>query len=79
MDILPSEEEQMVKNLAREFLEGECPTSLVREMEVDDLGYSPDLWKKMSAGLMHCRNVETETVEPENGSARRWARKRGNR
>ena len=41
MDILPTEEELMVKNLAREFLEGECPTSLVREMETDDLGYPP--------------------------------------
>ena len=50
MDILPSEEEQMLKNLAREFLEAECPPSLAREMEIDDLGYPPALWKQM-AGL----------------------------
>ena len=48
MDVLPTEEELMVKNLAREFLEGECPTSLVREMETDDLGYPPDLWRQMA-------------------------------
>ncbi len=31
----------------------------------------------MSIALMHCRNVDSETVEPESGSARSWARKRG--
>ena len=48
MDVLPTEEEQMLKNLAREFLEGECPPSLPRAMEADELGYPPDLWKKMA-------------------------------
>jgi alkylation response protein AidB-like acyl-CoA dehydrogenase len=48
MDVLPSEEEQMLKNLAREFLEGECPPSLARAMETDELGYPPELWKKMA-------------------------------
>jgi alkylation response protein AidB-like acyl-CoA dehydrogenase len=48
MDILPSEEEQMLKNVAREFLEAEVTTALVREMELDDLGYPPALWKKMA-------------------------------
>ena len=48
MDVLPNEEEQMVKNLAREFLEAECPTSMVRDMEKDDLGYPPGLWQKMA-------------------------------
>ena len=48
MDVIPNEEEQMVKNLAREFLEAECPPSLARNMEKDDLGYPPELWKKMA-------------------------------
>ena len=48
MDVLPSEEEQMVKNLAREFLEAECPPRRAREMEKDDLGYPPELWRKMA-------------------------------
>ena len=48
MDVLPTEEEQMLKNLGREFLEAECPPSLPRAMEADELGYPPDLWKKMA-------------------------------
>ena len=48
MDVLLSEEEQMLKNLAREFLETECPPSLARAMEKDELGYPPELWKKMA-------------------------------
>ena len=48
MDILPSEEEQMMKNVAREFLEAEISTAMVREMELDELGYPPALWKKMA-------------------------------
>ena len=39
MDVLPNEEEQMIRNSAREFFETECPTSLVREMEKSDKGY----------------------------------------
>lgn len=48
MDVQLNEEEQMLKNLAREFLDGECPSSLAREMETDELGYPPGLWKKMA-------------------------------
>ena len=48
MDILPSEEEQMLKNVAREILETEISTAMVREMELDDLGYPPSLWKQMA-------------------------------
>ncbi|MCY4367107.1 MAG: acyl-CoA/acyl-ACP dehydrogenase [Chloroflexi bacterium] len=48
MDVLPNEEEQMVKNLAREFLEAECPPRLARDMEKDDLGYPPELWKQLA-------------------------------
>lgn len=48
MDVLPNEQEQMVKNLAREFLEAECPPRLARAMEKDDLGYPPELWRKMA-------------------------------
>ena len=48
MDVLPNEEEQMVKNLAREFLEAECPPQLARDMEKDDLGYPPELWQKLA-------------------------------
>jgi alkylation response protein AidB-like acyl-CoA dehydrogenase len=48
MDVLLNEEEQMLKNLAREFLEKECPPDLARAMEADDLGYPPALWRKLA-------------------------------
>jgi alkylation response protein AidB-like acyl-CoA dehydrogenase len=38
----------MLQNTAREFLEEECPTRLVRDMEADEKGYSPELWKKIA-------------------------------
>ena len=48
MDLALSEEQQMLSPLAREFLEAECPKSLVRAMEADEKGYSPELWQKMA-------------------------------
>ena len=48
MDLGLSEEQELLKNTARDFLEKECPETLVREMEEDEKGYSPDLWKKMA-------------------------------
>jgi alkylation response protein AidB-like acyl-CoA dehydrogenase len=46
MDLLLTEEEKMLRHTAREFLDAECPTSLVREMETDPKGYPPTLWRK---------------------------------
>ncbi len=46
MNVLPTEEELMVRMTARQFLERECPTSLVREMEADPRGYPTELWQK---------------------------------
>jgi alkylation response protein AidB-like acyl-CoA dehydrogenase len=46
MDVLLTEEEKMVRDSAREFLEAECSTALVREMEIDPKGYPPALWRK---------------------------------
>jgi len=48
MDVLLTEEEEMLRKSAREFLEAECPPSLARAMEKDDLGYPPALWKQMA-------------------------------
>ena len=50
MDFALSEEQEMLKKSARDFLSAECPKSLIRKIEEDELGYSPELWKKM-AGL----------------------------
>ncbi len=48
MDFTFSEEQEMIRKMARDFFEAECPESLVREMEKDKNGYSPDLWHKIA-------------------------------
>jgi len=48
MDLGLSEEQEMLKNFARDFLEKECPEKYVRDMEEDERGYSPEVWKKMA-------------------------------
>ena len=50
MDLGLNETQQMLRTSAREFLESECPTSYVRDMERDERGYTPQLWDKL-AGL----------------------------
>jgi alkylation response protein AidB-like acyl-CoA dehydrogenase len=46
MDTTLSEEEGLIRETARRFLEANCPPKLVREMEKDSLGYPPALWKQ---------------------------------
>jgi alkylation response protein AidB-like acyl-CoA dehydrogenase len=48
MDFGLSEEQEMLKNSARDFLHKECPKQLVRELDESDKGYSPELWQKMA-------------------------------
>jgi len=48
MDLGLSESQQMLKNSAREFLQKECPHTYVREMEVNEAGYTPEFWKQMA-------------------------------
>lgn len=48
MDILLTEEEELLKTNARGFLGAECPTGLVRAMEADAQGYPPHLWSKVA-------------------------------
>ncbi|MEW6034570.1 MAG: acyl-CoA dehydrogenase family protein [Chloroflexota bacterium] len=48
MNLALSEEQEMLRKMARDFLANECPKKLVREMEGDEKGYSPELWKKMA-------------------------------
>ncbi len=50
MDLALTQGQEMLRRSAREFLEAECPTTLVRELEVSDIGYSSELWGRM-AGL----------------------------
>ncbi|MFC1958175.1 acyl-CoA dehydrogenase family protein [Chloroflexota bacterium] len=48
MDFSLNEEQEMLKTAARDFLEAECPESLVRAVEEDEEGYSPELWRKIA-------------------------------
>ncbi len=48
MDLRFGEAQEILRKSARDFLTTECPKTLVREMEKDEKGYSPDLWKKMA-------------------------------
>jgi alkylation response protein AidB-like acyl-CoA dehydrogenase len=49
MDLGLTGEQEMLRTVARDFLARECPESLVRAMEGDELGYSPRLWAAMAA------------------------------
>ncbi len=48
MDLDLTEEQEMLRTTARDFLTKECPKTLVRELEEDEKGYSPELWRKMA-------------------------------
>src|SRR5438093_9694101 len=50
MDFGFSEEQEMLRQSARQFLETECAMAYVRKMMEDDTGFSAEQWKKM-AGL----------------------------
>lgn len=50
MDFTLSEEQEMLRKTARDFLEEKCPKTLVAEMEADERGYPLALWQEM-AGL----------------------------
>jgi alkylation response protein AidB-like acyl-CoA dehydrogenase len=43
-----NEEQSMLKTMARDFLATETPKTFVREMMDDEVGHSPELWKKMA-------------------------------
>ena len=47
MNFALSEEQEMLRTMARDFLTNKCPKTLVKEMEIDEKGYSPQLWKEM--------------------------------
>jgi alkylation response protein AidB-like acyl-CoA dehydrogenase len=48
MDFGFSDEQDMLRQTARAFLQENCPTTFVRQMMEDEQGYSPVLWKKMA-------------------------------
>ena len=48
MDFNFSEEQEMLRTLAKDFLTKECTKTKVRELEVDEKGYDPQMWRKMT-------------------------------
>jgi len=48
MDLDFTEEQEMLRTSARDFLTTECPKTMVRELEESEKGYSPELWRKMA-------------------------------
>jgi alkylation response protein AidB-like acyl-CoA dehydrogenase len=48
MDFGLSEEQEMLRTSARDFLQKECPKKLVKQLDESDEGYSPELWRKVA-------------------------------
>ena len=48
MNLALTEEQEMLRSMASDFLNTKCPKKLVREMEEDEKGYSPELWQEMA-------------------------------
>lgn len=48
MDLGFTEQQEMLRKMARDFLTTECPKKVVRDMELDEKGYLPELWRKMA-------------------------------
>jgi alkylation response protein AidB-like acyl-CoA dehydrogenase len=48
MDFNFSEQQNMLRNEARRFLTKECPKTKVKELEKDERGYAPQMWRDMA-------------------------------
>lgn len=48
MNFSLAQEQEILKDIARKFLQKECPMVFVREMITNETGYSPSLWKSMA-------------------------------
>ena len=49
MDMGLSEQQELLRRSAREFLDAESPITQARVLEDSESGYSPELWKQMAA------------------------------
>lgn len=48
MDLTLTEEQEMIAATAREVLESKAPMSLIRDLDNDTAGYSPELWSDLA-------------------------------
>ena len=61
MDLSLTELQSMLQEITRKFLLKSCPIQHVRQMETDELGYSPQLWQEIAK--MGWLDVETNCKE----------------
>ena len=48
MDLKLTEQQEILKKSAKDFLAKECPKAKIRELEKDEKGYDPATWQKMA-------------------------------
>src|ERR1043166_2298286 len=48
MDIGFSEEQELLRDTARKFLDGECPTTFVRRMMATEAAVTPEFWAQLA-------------------------------
>jgi alkylation response protein AidB-like acyl-CoA dehydrogenase len=48
MDLGLSEQQEMLRSSALDFLKKECPKKLVKELDETEEGFSPELWRKIA-------------------------------
>lgn len=48
MDLRLTEQQEILKKSAKDFLAKECPKAKIRELEKDEKGYDPATWQKMA-------------------------------
>ena len=48
MDLAFSEEQEMLKTMARDFLTDKLPKEMVKGIEESEAGYLPELWREMA-------------------------------
>jgi alkylation response protein AidB-like acyl-CoA dehydrogenase len=48
MKLTPTEEQEMLRKTARDFLADKCSKKFVKQMEESETGYSKDLWQEMA-------------------------------
>ena len=46
MDLSLTEEQELLKSTARDFMERECPTDTLLDLDETDTGFSEDIWQK---------------------------------
>ncbi|MDY6843696.1 MAG: acyl-CoA dehydrogenase family protein [Thermodesulfobacteriota bacterium] len=47
MDFEFSEDQKIIANSVRDFLQNECPKEKIRDLKEDAKGYDPEMWRKM--------------------------------